>query len=624
MRYLFAFSRSCKVKYTIFLLIQFISISFFTHAYAFRDVSIPVWTHESTDEIKIVLHKEQLSDFMEIASDDEVLRSLANNEKAMKECKVRLTEAQKENKGKEALSNLRKRLEEAEKTFRSTLSKYGKETIEIVLRAGYRGPIYLCEKKDDAEYKRPPLFSFQAEGGITENIHICKLEDLSKDIKAKLIVKGVDIEVIKEDAEYRLIFDKAKDVVIKSKGELRGKADFAFRISPQVDNPISFLKTQSPADKPIKIKIPVDKIDKGDHLHVYFLKDSTHFFPSALPVGEKEKPQDAFYIFKAYVPDSFKGDGNVAAMIINNDGEIKGYNTSKFRVRNENRAVFYGVISVCAAIFVLSLLCKGGWRTWWRAPLDFTVSPLHRYSVSLLQILIWTAITMFSYIYVYYLQGEFLLLTNQILILLGISGATALSAKATAVVKLRDIPDKYYKKENGKDDLRDRKRKPELSDYVSIGGIPNLFKFQILGFTVITGIIVVWELIKTSNFPEIPDGLLTLMGISGGAYVGNELSTENLWTKLQQKVELAEKKLKEWRQEKPKIEPDIERIKNSIKHKKTDLQDLSKMAGKEVETENLRKSIAEEEEKLANLKILETEYQELKGEIYKKLEKIFS
>ncbi|MDP3029796.1 MAG: hypothetical protein Q8O04_09940 [Deltaproteobacteria bacterium] len=611
MRYLTVYWRGYyKVRFVILILIQFIGISFYAHAYAFRDVSIPVWS-ELADETELILNKEKLSDFIEVASDDEVLKVLEESEKEIEKCKQDLAKAEKENKSEKELADLRKKTEEAEGKLRNSLSRYDKE-IKVVLKAGYPGPVYLGKDnylKDNTECKDAPLFYFEAEGGIKQEIRICELEDLGKDIKAKLIVKDKQIEVIKEGGKYKLNFGKAKDPVVEYKGELRGKADFKFGISPQVGNPITFLKTQSPAGKPFKIRIPVDKIDKDkDHLHVYFMKDSELTFSPLLSVGEKQKPEDTSYIFKAIVPDSLSGDVNVAAVIINNDGKIKGYNNSIFRVRSQNCGIFYGIIITFSVIFLISLLCKGGWKTWWRAPLDFTVSPLHRYSISLLQILIWTTITIFSLIYVYYLQGEFLLLTNQILILLGISGATALSAKAAAVVRFKELPDKYYKK-NGKD-LRDCKRKPKFSDYVSIGGIPNLFKFQILGFTVITGIIVVWELIKTSNFPEIPSELLILMGISGGAYVGNEIATENVWTKLEEKVKKADEKYKEAQERK-------EREKIVTKYE----DELSKITDKEI-IKVKQELITQEKEKIVKLGT-EDDYKNLHGEIYEEMKKIY-
>jgi hypothetical protein len=67
---------------------------------------------------------------------------------------------------------------------------------------------------------------------------------------------------------------------------------------------------------------------------------------------------------------------------------------------------------------------------------------------------------------------------------------------------------------------------PRLRDMISIAGRLNIYKFQMLVFTIITGIIVLVELVKASNFPEIPNTLITLMGLSNTLYLGNEVTVE--------------------------------------------------------------------------------------------------
>ena len=63
----------------LLLIIQFINIFFCNGAYAFKGVSIPVWSDEITEEIELTLHKEKLSKYIEIA-DDEVLKDLKKSE----------------------------------------------------------------------------------------------------------------------------------------------------------------------------------------------------------------------------------------------------------------------------------------------------------------------------------------------------------------------------------------------------------------------------------------------------------------------------------------------------------------------------------------------------------------
>ena len=523
------------IKFLRLLLTSLIMTSIYSGAFAFsKDISIQVQSEEFIKPTELFLEKDNLTKQIDIA-DDRLKEILDEKDKEILEHKNNLDRAIEENKSEEEIERLRKSLEEAEERFKNFLAEYDQETIKVKLKAGFPGPIYFSTEKENC--RKPPLFFFDAEGGIKGKIRVCSIKN-SNEIEAELIVKNV--ELINENGEYKLNFDKVRDAIIRFQGKLKGWTEFQFGISPQIRNPISFLDTRSPVGKKFKIEIPIDKIDedKEDTLHVYFTKDSEIHFSPTLPSGKKE---NTTYTFEPTVPAQLKGKVNIAAVIIDKNGDIKAFNSSEFMVCSQNYAGIFGAFLTTAAIFLITLLIKGDKKKWWIAPLNFTVTPLGRYSISLLQILIWTTITLFSYIYVYFLKGEFLVFTNQILILLGISGATALSSKAAAVVRMKDIPDKYYKDADGKNDIRLKKRKPKFSDYVSIGKDPNIFKFQILGFTLITAIFVVMELIKTSNFPEIPDELLTLMGISGGVYVSNEIITENVWQKLSDKLEEAKK-----------------------------------------------------------------------------------
>ncbi|NIR14257.1 MAG: hypothetical protein GWN86_10030, partial [Desulfobacterales bacterium] len=80
-----------------------------------------------------------------------------------------------------------------------------------------------------------------------------------------------------------------------------------------------------------------------------------------------------------------------------------------------------------------------------RLPLFFTVTPLGRYSISLAQILFWSLLVLFAFAYILWVRGESLEITSQILTLLGISGGTAVAAKAAAMARARDIPHEFFK-----------------------------------------------------------------------------------------------------------------------------------------------------------------------------------
>jgi hypothetical protein len=152
------------------------------------------------------------------------------------------------------------------------------------------------------------------------------------------------------------------------------------------------------------------------------------------------------------------------------------------------------------------------------SPLHFAVTPIGTYSISVTQALFWTFIVAFSCVYVYMLKAAFIVIPSQILILLGITGGTALASRINAVSK-DVVPNDLMK------DIR-KKRTPKLRDMISIGGRMNVYKFQMMVFTLVTGIIVMAELIKACNFPGIPNTLIVLMGVSNTLYLGNEVTIE--------------------------------------------------------------------------------------------------
>lgn len=66
-----------------------------------------------------------------------------------------------------------------------------------------------------------------------------------------------------------------------------------------------------------------------------------------------------------------------------------------------------------------------------------------------------------------------------------------------------------------------------------------------LVFTLLTAYIVVVEIAKKYSFPQIPDSLVVLMGISSAVYIGNEVIQENVWEKIKKKIEEIEKHAKD-------------------------------------------------------------------------------
>ena len=168
---------------------------------------------------------------------------------------------------------------------------------------------------------------------------------------------------------------------------------------------------------------------------------------------------------------------------------------------------------------------KSRWlKRFFFSPLDFSITPNGTYSISKSQALFWTFLVGFACVYVYVLQGEFIMIPEQILLLLGITGGTALTSRINAVNKDVRVPKKI--EEDVKEEVQNAGRIPRLRDMVTIGGKLNVYKFQMVVFTGITGAIVFLELLRSFNFPEIPGTLIALMGVSNTLYLGNEISID--------------------------------------------------------------------------------------------------
>ena len=208
---------------------------------------------------------------------------------------------------------------------------------------------------------------------------------------------------------------------------------------------------------------------------------------------------------------------------------------------------------------------------------------------------------------------------TQMLTLLGISGATSVVSKAAAVTRLREIPDEYIK------DIK-KDRIPHFRDLFCIGDIPNIFKFQIFAFTLLAGSLVIRELLRSGNFPTLEQNLLTLMGISGGVYIANELATKNVWEKLQKLINEHDKKKKEvveldgLKSKKTVVEKELVELRTDLAKRETIPPDDP---DKKREHE-LKDRIAKYEEKFATRKEVETKEKSFENEIGELLKKIYT
>lgn len=339
------------------------------------------------------------------------------------------------------------------------------------------------------------------------------------------------------------------------------------------ENPITILESRAPSGKSFKFTITLAQ-DTDEGLYEIFFIAGENRVGATASVEKKEKKGDKFvYTVRGSVPSYeeifkdverkwFQGwwSARRAKLQIKVSVGSDAYKTaSEFAVPLQSAATFWG-IAVLLILYVIIFLTKlnlfpidrrfdGGkddkrndeWTALHSssftrrviAPFHLAASPIGNYSISSAQIIFWTAIVIFASIYVFLCRSDFLMLTGQVLTLLGISGGTALAAKGNALARNRDIPDEFF---NGVT----RTRVPRFRDLFCISGIPNIFKFQIFAFTLVNGVIVIKQLYTNFNFPMIPAEQLTLMGISNGVYLGNEIIHKNEWEAISKNVKEAD------------------------------------------------------------------------------------
>jgi hypothetical protein len=339
------------------------------------------------------------------------------------------------------------------------------------------------------------------------------------------------------------------------------------------ENPIRLLDNRAPSGKLFRFTITLPKDADAESCDVFFVSGGKRIGASADVEGKKGEGDRFVYTVRSTVPpyDELFPDGTekswyegwwsarrTKVLIRVPVGGGACEKTSDFAVPLRLTATIWGIIVLCLLYLLIFLMKlnifprdkrfdkgRGDLRIQkWKelhespfirrliSPFHMVATPIGNYSISKSQILFWSAIVIFSSVYVFYCRSDFLDLTEQVLILLGISGGTALAAKGNALVRNRDIPDEFFK------GIR-RTRVPRFNDVICISGTPDIFKFQIFAFTLVNGMIVLKQLYTSFNFPEIPDMQLTLMGISNGVYLGNEIIRENDWKAISEKVKEA-------------------------------------------------------------------------------------
>jgi hypothetical protein len=130
------------------------------------------------------------------------------------------------------------------------------------------------------------------------------------------------------------------------------------------------------------------------------------------------------------------------------------------------------------------------------------------YSLALSQMLFWTVLVVGAFVFIWVTTGDINTVTDSALILMGISSATALSARAidTSATGATSAPE-LTTNSFWKDILHG------TTDY-------EPHRLQIVVWTLVLGIVFIFSVWNDLTMPDFNGTLLTLMGISSGVYVG--------------------------------------------------------------------------------------------------------
>jgi hypothetical protein len=132
----------------------------------------------------------------------------------------------------------------------------------------------------------------------------------------------------------------------------------------------------------------------------------------------------------------------------------------------------------------------------------------HHASLSQFQIVLWTLLIGGATVYVIALSGDLIPISQQALVLLGISGAATLGSQ------LAPPPPQSARRAS---DAR-----PTWGDLVADNGQIDVTRVQMLFFTVLVAAFVLVHVIDNYEIPAVPNSFLTLMGISNGVYIVNK------------------------------------------------------------------------------------------------------
>jgi hypothetical protein len=190
-------------------------------------------------------------------------------------------------------------------------------------------------------------------------------------------------------------------------------------------------------------------------------------------------------------------------------------------------------------------------------------------SLSLFQIYFWTFVIVWGFVYCFVVAGALLVLTADVMALLGIAGTGAVLARwiagqsggstskpAATVYELKGVGVAHNQEAFG------------FWQIFSTDGRFDLLKMQVFLFTILVGVYVVWRIAATAAFPALDPNILLLLGISQSVYIGGKFTDSRPLTRLNQKaldIMLNQKAKEDLLALKRKLDDEVERLGQSKK-----------------------------------------------------------
>lgn len=262
---------------------------------------------------------------------------------------------------------------------------------------------------------------------------------------------------------------------------------------------------------------------------------------------DADKPESVA-AWNALLKRALGGDPRIHVAVADEKGEIAQAHGGAFEV--EPRAARFGYVAgagaaLIAGVLVLGLLLRWKWiRDSYGIPGKLVPDEKRCFSLGRSQMLWWTCIVALAWFTIGRATGDWTGLNESSLILLGISVGTAVGAMATAPDYVTALVTAYNEAKKASDaDPTNAKLQADLTaaehalkndTHVSSSGFlkdiasdygqgTGLHRLQNILFTLAFGAWFLWVAFNEGAMPTLSATMLTLMGISGSAYVGFKL-----------------------------------------------------------------------------------------------------